>query len=221
MESIAARVAAAVFGAAVAVTWWFADSDVSDKYLGPVSLLAGFAALVLLVVALSNKSTKSRLIPFVVAGFALMTAGLAVTLVRNAGVTPQVAAATRAPLAVSYGMVHITHPVDGGFTPTCTTVTGTAIPPDTGTLWLVVVGEGVHELRPADDGGWRIPVRVGADDPRDADHEYELRVYWAPGGSPPPAVPDEAQLLDEITVVKDPASPACESAKPTNTHTPG
>lgn len=214
---IVIRIMAAACGVAVAVAWGYSDSDLSDKYLGPVSLFAGFAALALLVVSLSNKSTQSRLMPFVIAGFSLMTAGLAVSLVRQTGV----ATPARTPLAVSYGMVHINHPVDGGLTPTCTTVSGTAIPPGAGKLWLVVGGTGVHDLRPAPDGTWKVPVRVGAEDPRDADHDYDVKVYWVPGHATPPAVPAEAQLLDEIFVVKDPAKTACAAAEPTNTHTPG
>ncbi|WP_157518979.1 hypothetical protein [Herbidospora mongoliensis] len=209
-------IAAAVTGVAVAVTWPFVDSDLSDKYLGPVSLFAGFAALTLLVVSLSNKSTKSRLTPFIVAGFSLMTAGLAVSLLRHAGVAPPVAAA-RAPLAVNYGMVHITHPVDGRFTPTCSTVSLTAIPPDAGKLWLIVGGSDEvstsvqevlrHQL--AEEGRWQAPVHIGTEDPRDADHEYDIRVYWVPDGSTPPTIPAEAQLLDEIAVIKDPEKLAC------------
>ncbi|WP_157518973.1 hypothetical protein [Herbidospora mongoliensis] len=48
-----------------------------------------------------------------------------------------------------------------------------------------------------------------------------MRPCWVPDGSVPPAVPAAAQLLDEITVVKDPAYLACASAEPTSTHTPG
>ncbi len=214
---IAGRIAAAACGIAAAATWAFVDPDLSGKYLGPVSIFAGFAALALLIIGLRG---KSELLPFAVAGLALTVTGLVISLVRQTGFAPPVAAVTRAPLAVNYGMVHITRPVDGGFSPTCTTVTGTAIPPGTGSLWLVAGGV-VHELTPGDDGTWRAPVRIGADDPRDADREYDIRVYWVPGGSRPPAIPPQGRILAEITVVKDPAKLACASPEPTNANTPG
>ncbi|NAS23996.1 hypothetical protein GT755_20175 [Herbidospora sp. NEAU-GS84] len=215
---IATRITAAACGIAAAATWAFANPDLSGKYLGPVSIFAGFAASALFIIGLRG---KPEFLPFAIAGFALTVTGLVISLVRQTGFAPPVAAVTRAPLAVNYGMVHITRPVDGGFSPTCTTVTGTAIPPGAGKLWLVVGGAVVRELTTGDDGGWRVPVRVGADDPRDADREYDIRVYWVPAGSRPPAIPAQGRVLDEITVVKDPARLACVSPEPTNADTPG
>ncbi len=119
-------------------------------------------------------------------------------------------------------MVHINHPVDGEFTPTCTTVSGTAIAPGAGKLWLVVGGADVHDLRPAGDGTLEGAGARRHRGPRDADHEYDIRVYWVPGEdhgrrrSRP-----RRNSSTRSSSSKDPVKAACAAAKPTNAHTPG